>query len=121
MSGNAGASSVTSRLLALVVPPLSPAFEPLHTILRKAVHVVAYALLGALDFRAVRGARRGWQLAWSVTAVVLAIVIASLDEYHQSFFPSRTGVPSDVVIDACGATLVQLLFTGSPETSGRAS
>lgn len=132
MSGNAGSSNITGRLLALLVPPLSPEFEPLHTIIRKTVHVVAYGLLGALDFRAVRGPRGGWRLGWSAIAVVLAVVIASLDEYHQSFFPSRTGVPGDVVIDACGATLAQLIvrgraltrdprFSDSPETSSRTS
>jgi VanZ family protein len=109
MSGSAGSSSVTGRVLAFFLSPASPAFDPLHFLIRKTIHVVAYGLLGALDFRAVRGARRGWRPAWSAVAVVLAVAIASLDEYHQSFFASRTGVPSDVVIDACGATLAQLV------------
>ena len=110
MSGNAGSSSVTGHLLAFFVDPLSPAFEPLHVVIRKTIHVVAYGLLGALDFRAVRGPRPGWRAGWSVAAVLLAVAIASLDEYHQSFLPSRTGVPSDVVIDACGATQAQLVY-----------
>jgi len=32
--------------------------------------------------------------------------IASCDEFHQSFLPSRTGKFSDVVLDTIGATIV---------------
>ena len=113
MSGNQASSHVTGRWLEFLIPPLAPSFEPVHVVLRKTGHLIAYGLLGALDFRAVRGARTGWTLRWSVIAVVLVIVVASLDEFHQSFFPSRTGVPTDVVIDACGATLAQLSFRAS--------
>jgi len=109
-SGNAASSTVTGHFLEFLLPPLAPSFEPVHVLIRKTGHILAYGLLGALDFRAVRGPRRGWRLAWSVIAVVLVIVIASLDEYHQSFFPSRTGVPGDVVIDACGAALAQAVI-----------
>ncbi len=122
ISGNAGSSAVTGSVLSWFLPPLSPEFEPVHFVIRKTIHVLAYGLLGALDFRAVRGPRAGWQMNWSVAAVVLAAIVASLDEYHQSFFPSRTGMPSDVVIDVCGAILAQLIWktiplTCSPETS----
>ncbi len=109
---------MTGQLLAILVDPLSPAFEPLHFVIRKTGHVVAYGLLGWLDFRAVRGPRRGWTLAWSAIAVVLAVAVASLDEYHQSFFASRTGVPTDVVIDGCGAALAQLLTRSLSLRSG---
>lgn len=101
---------MTGSLLSWFLPPLSPEFETVHFVIRKTIHVLAYGLLGALDFRAVRGTRRGWQMSWSVAAVLLAAIVASLDEYHQSFLPSRTGVPSDVVIDVCGATLAQLMW-----------
>ncbi len=109
-------------MLSWFLPPFSPEFEPVHVLIRKTLHVLAYGLLGALDFRAVRGPRMGWRLGWSIAAVALAAAVASLDEYHQSFFASRTGMPSDVVIDTCGAILAQLIWrglilTGSPETS----
>ena len=38
-------------------------------------------------------------------AVGLAVVYAALDEYHQSFTPSRTANWHDVAIDAGGAIL----------------
>jgi VanZ family protein len=50
-----------------------------------------------------------WRRA-SVAAVLCTLVIATLDEYHQSFIPSRTSSPIDVGIDLCGAMAAQLLL-----------
>jgi VanZ family protein len=36
-------------------------------------------------------------------------VVASLDEWHQSFNPLRTGTPKDVVLDTCAAIAAQIL------------
>ena len=38
------------------------------------------------------------------------MVVASLDEFHQSFLPGRTGVFRDVVLDTMGAIFVQALL-----------
>jgi VanZ family protein len=50
-----------------------------------------------------------WRRA-SVLAVVCTLIIASLDEFHQSFIPSRTSSPIDVCIDLSGAITAQLLL-----------
>jgi VanZ family protein len=42
--------------------------------------------------------------------VLCTLLIASLDEYHQSFLPSRTASPVDVGIDLCGAIAAQLIL-----------
>jgi len=34
--------------------------------------------------------------------------VASLDEWHQAFLPSRTGVLSDVVLDSCAGFTAQI-------------
>jgi VanZ family protein len=43
-------------------------------------------------------------------AVLSTLLIASLDEYHQSFLPSRTASPVDVCIDLCGAIVAQSIL-----------
>jgi VanZ family protein len=43
-------------------------------------------------------------LAWVGTAVV-----ATLDEWHQSFIPSRTGSPRDVLLDSVAGLFFLLL------------
>jgi VanZ family protein len=108
LSGRGGSSGVTAGILELLLPARSPLFEPLHFLIRKTIHVLAYGTLGALDFRAVRGARSGWTLRWSGIAMALVLAIASIDEWHQSFVPGRTGTPVDVAIDCLGAMLAQV-------------
>lgn len=103
--------SLIERIFAVAGVHLSiTADEILNTIVRKLAHLTEYAILGALAFRAVRSNRAGWLLAWSVAAVAIAIAVASTDEYLQSFSPARTSRVSDIVLDATGATIAQLVI-----------
>jgi VanZ family protein len=88
---------------------LSPAaLDLLNQVLRKLGHVTAYGILSALSFRALRGERANWNLRWAIGAILLTALIASVDEFHQSFIPSRTGTWHDVVLDTTAAILVQI-------------
>lgn len=93
------------RALASLLPfNLSgPVFDLVHIALRKSGHFVGYGVLGLLFFRALNSslARCAGRLAaWSV---LLTAVVASLDEYHQSYLPSRTASVVDVLLDTLGA------------------
>jgi VanZ family protein len=93
-------------------------FEPWHFFIRKGGHVFGYGLLSILLFRAFRetfpglGSQKStWR--WATIAVLGTAVVASLDEWHQSFNPLRTGTPRDVALDTVagvGAQLLLLLF-----------
>jgi VanZ family protein len=91
-------------------------FEPLHHILRKTGHVVGYGLLSFFLFRAWREtlampSHPKWTFRWTSLAVLGTALVASLDEWHQSFLPSRTGRWQDVVLDTSAGILTQgLLF-----------
>jgi VanZ family protein len=76
-------------------------------LMRKMAHLTVYALLSLLWFRARRGSRSGWQFGWALTALLVSMLVALADEFHQSFIPSRTGTPWDVLLDSFGAFLVQ--------------
>lgn len=84
-------------------------FGEVHYVVRKLAHLTEYGILAALAFRAFRCDRNGWTLRWTLQAVAFAIVVAGIDEWHQSHVPSRTGTPEDVVVDAIGATIAQLI------------
>lgn len=88
----------------------SLAVDVANFLLRKAAHVTEYAVLSALAFRAIRGERGGWKLAWAIGAIVYVVVVASGDEYRQSHTRQRDGTPRDVIIDTCGAALAQFLI-----------
>lgn len=101
-------------------------FELDH-ILRKTGHFIGYAVLSGLTFLALRNTYRDriqssidrpwgrylsdlWQLEWSLIAILVTAVTASLDEIHQTFLPFRTGRWQDVVLDTSGAVILQLVI-----------
>ncbi len=42
----------------------------------------------------------------------ICLLVASVDEFHQSFVPSRTGTWHDVVLDMAGAVMFQVIAVG---------
>jgi VanZ family protein len=76
-----------------------------HGLVRKAAHVVEYAVLGGLWFRTLvhTWPRRPGAAAW--LAFALAVAWAVVDESHQATLSSRTGSARDVALDAAGAAV----------------
>ena len=113
-SGPGLAADNTGALLERVVVtifghPLPPeVFFYLHVLIRKLGHVTEYAILGGLAFRAARGDAHGFAWRWALTAVVVCLVVSSCDEWRQSFVPTRTASPRDVLLDVVAASLMQL-------------
>ncbi|MGO9539255.1 MAG: VanZ family protein [Terriglobales bacterium] len=78
-------------------------FDVFHHYLRKTGHVVGYGMLSLLLLRGWRATLgrihalllRAILLSWLGTAIV-----AALDEWHQSYIPSRTGSVWDVALDS---------------------
>jgi len=89
-------------------------FEHWHFYIRKGGHVFGYGLLSILLFRAWRETLPvyrdpKWTLRWPGIAVLGTAFVATLDEWHQSFLPLRTGTWHDVVLDTCAGISVQML------------
>jgi VanZ family protein len=114
-TGNLSAGN-TSRIIGPLVLWLFPNTTPetmlaIHGVTRKIAHLAEYALLGLLAARAFRGSpREGLRERWFLVSLVLIVVYALVDEYHQSFVPSRTGSIYDSLIDMTGglAALIAL-------------
>ena len=94
-----------------------PAWATFHHHLRKSGHFIGYgtvcftflrAWLHTLDRRGPR-ALLPWRLESSILAILSTAIVASCDEFHQTFIPSRTGTPLDVLLDTTGATTLCLL------------
>lgn len=74
------------------------------TFFKKGGHLLGYALLGAAYLRGLAPDRRpaprdaGW-------AVLMAVLYAASDEFHQRFTPGRTPALTDVALDTAGAAL----------------
>lgn len=76
---------------------------------RKLIHAGEYALLTFLWWRALRTTSATTRTA-IIAAVVVAVLYAVSDEYHQSFVEGRTGSPIDVLIDTTGALVAAFLL-----------
>lgn len=104
------------QLLASLLGPMNePGVSAANAILRKVGHVTGYGMLSWLLFRAWRGTlasarSAAWALSWAVIAFFMTAGVASLDEWHQSFLPMRTGTIHDVYLDSAAAMAAQLLI-----------
>ncbi|MGA2020215.1 MAG: VanZ family protein [Candidatus Sulfotelmatobacter sp.] len=112
-------ASNTSRILYPVLHYLFGMdwehFQHWHFYIRKGGHVVGYAILSILLFRAWRATLPAmsdvnWTPRWATIALLGTALVASLDEWHQSYIPSRTGRWQDVVLDTCAGILAQILI-----------
>jgi len=115
-STNLGSSENTSRILYpifhFLVSMDTVRFAAWHHVLRKIGHFVGYFALSIFLFRSWRGSfprlSTPWCLQWATLAFSNTALVASLDEWHQAFLPSRTGVLSDVVLDSCAGFTAQI-------------
>jgi hypothetical protein len=91
--------------------PVSAAqWADIHFYIRKTGHFIGY---GTVSLGFLRAGRSPWSTAG--LAILSTAVLATWDEWHQSFLPGRTSSPHDVLLDTCGALLAQLLPLGSDQ------
>jgi VanZ family protein len=121
-SGDSASFVHSSRIIGPILYWLFPQISPEATgiiilCVRKGAHLTEYAVLALLLWRALRNSaarltrplvapgrsHSGWN--WNVARLSLLIVMlyAASDEFHQSFVPSRDAAVHDVLIDTTGA------------------
>lgn len=120
-------SDVLYTVIAVVAPHVEQSFvSQLDEVLRKTGHFTGYGILGVLVFLALKSTnsdrlrpllqrswgaywRDFWRWDWVVLGMLVTVVTATADEIHQSFIASRTGRWQDVVLDTCGAAVLQVV------------
>ncbi|HSE92706.1 MAG TPA: VanZ family protein [Methylomirabilota bacterium] len=114
LSTDVGSSEHTRSWLEPVFRAVRPwatdvQVRAVHAVVRKAAHVIEYAILAVLWFRAfARG--RAWPPAKAASAAFgLAAAWAVVDEAHQAFVASRGAAAGDVLIDTIGAAAAALV------------
>lgn len=105
-------STVLRPLVLWFLPSLDETqIATVHFLLRKVGHFTEYAILAYLARRAfVTSSRELLRRYWFQWALLLTIVYAMLDEFHQSFVPSRTASVYDSAIDVAGGITVLLML-----------
>jgi VanZ family protein len=117
-STNIGSAEHTARILYPLFHFLfgmDPGqFATCHIFLRKTGHFIGYFTLSVLLFRSWRATfprlSTRWCLQWSTVALLTTALVATLDEWHQTFLPSRTGTVRDVILDSTAALIAQIVL-----------
>lgn len=112
--------------LNLAEPAFYSHAESMQFFVRKAAHVTEYFLLTFSIFLPLRvlvfhkpekpltcpaphtapvqtaACKRQFYFTPILLTLVLSVICASLDEFHQTFVPGRCGTPTDVLVDSVG-------------------
>lgn len=95
---------------SLFGPVSDPQWVHIHTHIRKMAHFFGYGVFGLLWLRAWWfSLPRSRFLQDAALAVLGCGMVASADEFHQSFLAHRTGSPLDVLLDCAGAMTLQVV------------
>ena len=107
----ANTSQIVRPILLWLFPNISEArLAAIHFLTRKAAHFSEYAVLGFLARRAfIASAHAFIQEHWFQLGVLLVVIYALLDEFHQSFVPSRSASIYDSAIDVAGGLTVLVI------------
>jgi len=112
-------SRIIGPLLRWLLRDASPEWiAATHVAVRRAAHVVEYAILALLALRALRlsfDRSTAW-LAAATLAVVM--VVAATDESRQAASAKRTGALSDVTLDISGGVAALVLARAVQRSRG---
>lgn len=116
MSSGEASMSQTSRFIRPILEFLFPhapesALQLYHAYIRKFAHFAEYAMLAFLALRSFSfPPGKAFGKYKHLAALALVILVASLDEFNQSFNPTRTGSPWDVLLDTAGGLTAIIIY-----------
>lgn len=110
-------ASNTSRFIRPLVLWLFPEIteerlQLVHLVVRKCAHFAEYGLLALLAARAFLASSKNFlRNRWFLSSLLLVIIYALLDEFHQSYVLTRTGSIYDSMIDTAGGLTALIIFS----------
>lgn len=109
----ANTSLIIGPLLHWLFPHISEAsVNQVHFIVRKLAHFTEYAVLALLAVRAfIHSSHESIKRHWFLLSLLLVIVYAFSDEFHQSFVSSRTASIYDSLIDTSGGLTAIIIYS----------
>ena len=82
-----------------------PDFSGWDTLAKKGGHLIGYAALAAAYYYALNCGKRPTRRQFFSLAVLMTILYAASDEWHQKFVPGRNSSLIDVCIDTTGGLI----------------
>lgn len=87
-----------------ILPILEDGKEIGILLIRKSAHVLEYVILGILTFEIVSEYIKNIKKI-AIVSLLLCLLFASLDEFHQLFLVGRAGKITDILIDSIGYSI----------------
>lgn len=106
-------TGITQKLVAFIENVFSNSeldIDRINHYVRKNAHFMEYLILGVLTINALRKSGMTGRKA-IIAALLICVLYASSDEFHQLFVPGRAGRITDVLIDSSGALTGILLYS----------
>ena len=105
-------SLVIGPLLRWIFPGISDhSLATVHLITRKAAHFSEYGVLAVLAARGFSSSSKHLlSTAWFRWSLLLVVACAVLDEFHQSFVPSRSASLYDSLMDIAGGLTLLVIY-----------
>ena len=102
------------RVLSLFIPEtsgdeLTNVIASLQFIVRKTAHLTLYLILGVFALLHFSTYNRFTLIVKLSSSLVISVLYAVSDEYHQTYIRGRSGEIRDVIIDTLGAIIGILL------------
>ena len=118
---SAAHTSIVVRFAHWLFPQSSEAtLATIHFVVRKGGHLTEYAILALLAARAfLTSSHELLRNRWFWFALLVVVVYALSDEFHQSFVPSRTASIYDSMIDCVGGLTALILLSIRKGTNRR--
>jgi len=77
--------------------------------IRKFAHISEYIILSIVLLGLISYYKK-IDIKWLIISIVICIIFASIDEFHQLFISGRTGKAIDVFIDTIGIIIGSLIY-----------
>lgn len=98
-------SGITRFVLNIInglLPRIQIEFSAFSHFVRKSAHFIAYLILGILSLHAL-DEEKNPTIAWFIKALLVCVLYAMSDEFHQLYVPGRSGELRDVLLDSTGS------------------
>ena len=98
-------SGITRFILNIInslLPRIEIEFSAFSHFVRKSAHFIAYLILGILTMLAL-DVDKNSKFSWFSKALLICILYAMSDEFHQLYVPGRSGEIKDVLLDSTGS------------------
>lgn len=105
----------TASYIEVYLREILPTFQTstihlIHIAIRKLGHFVEFGIFAALVFGIFAARKATWKINWLLFSIIIVIIIALLDEYHQSFVRNRSASLQDSLVDILGGLIALLML-----------